>query len=148
VQFKGIRNKAEYARRETRRFIERHGLTAFRMNPHFPVNTLQNMRGAVAAERAGTLAPYVECVFRAMWEQELKMDDPAVIEGSLAAAGLDARAILAALADDDIKRKLAADTEASVERGNFGSPTFFVGDEMYFGKDRLDDVERAILAAT
>ena len=144
VQFKGIKNKAEYARLETARFIKRHGLTAFKPNPHFPVNTIQIMRGAVLAERDGFFEPYVEAVFRAMWEEGRKMDDPQVIKATLTNAGIDADAVLEGISEQSIKDKLVADTAASVDRGNFGSPTFFVDDEMYFGKDRLDDVERAI----
>jgi 2-hydroxychromene-2-carboxylate isomerase len=144
VQFKCIKNKAEYARLETARFIKRHGLTAFRPNPHFPVNTIQIMRGAVLADRDGFFEHYVEAVFRAMWEEGRKMDDPDVIKATLTDAGIDADLVLEGIQEQSIKDKLLADTAASVDRGNFGSPTFFVNDEMYFGKDRLDDVERAI----
>ena len=144
VQFKGIRNKAEYARLETARFIKRHAIAAFRPNPHFPVNTMQIMRGAVLAERDGFFEPYVACIFRAMWEEEKKMDDVDVIKTTLTDAGLDADRVMAGIQEQAVKDRLMANTAASVNRGNFGSPTFFVGDEMYFGKDRLDDVERAI----
>ncbi|HRD75400.1 MAG TPA: 2-hydroxychromene-2-carboxylate isomerase [Hyphomicrobiaceae bacterium] len=144
VQFKGIRNKAEYARLETARFIKRHGIAAFRPNPHFPVNTVQIMRGAVLAGRDGFFDLYVETAFRAMWEEGRKMDDPQVIKATLIDAGIDGDRVLEGIQEQSIKDKLLADTEASVERGNFGSPTFFVDGEMYFGKDRLDDVERVI----
>lgn len=144
VQFKGIKNKAEYARLETARFIKRHGITAFRHNPHFPVNTVQIMRGAVLAERDGFFDHYVETVFRAMWEDGRKMDDPQAIKATLMDAGIDGDRVLEGIQEQSIKDKLLADTAASVERGNFGSPTFFVDDEMYFGKDRLDEVERVI----
>ena len=83
VQFKGVKNKQEYQRLEILRFIKKHGLTAFKMNPHFPVNTVQIMRGAVAAEMDGQLATYVDAVFRHMWEDEKKMDDPEVIRAYL-----------------------------------------------------------------
>lgn len=144
VQFKGIRNKAEYARLETARFVKRHDLGAFRPNPHFPVNTVQIMRGAIVAERDGFFMLYVETVFRAMWEDARKMDEPDVIQSTLDAAGIDGARVLAAIQEQPVKDRLLANTQASVDRGNFGSPTFFVGDEMYFGKDRLDDVERVI----
>lgn len=140
----GIRNKGDYGRTEMLRFITRHSLTRFQMNPHFPVNTVAIMRGALVAERDGFLADYIEAVFVAMWEQSLKMDDPAVIMDVLKAAGLDADAIAAGIQDPEIKQKLIDNTAASVERGNFGSPTFFVGNEMFFGKDRLRDVEEMI----
>lgn len=144
--FKDIRNKLSYERREMERFIRRHKLTAFRMNPHFPVNTLLVMRAAVAAEREGVLKPYAETVFRAMWEDGKKMDDPAIVVSTLKEGGLDAERLIARANDQDVKDKLLADTQASVERGTFGAPTFFVGDEIFFGKDRLRDVEEEIAA--
>lgn len=145
VQFKGIKNKQEYQRRESARFIAKHNI-AFKMNPHFPVNTVQIMRGAVAAEMDGKLAPYVEAVFHHMWEEPKKMDEADVISAALTSSGIDAARILARIQDQDIKDQLLKNTEASVARGNFGSPTFFVGDEMFFGKDRLRDVEEEIIA--
>ena len=147
VQFKGIKNKLEYQRLEFTRFIRTHGLARFKMNPHFPVNTVEVMRGAVAAEIDGQLARYVDAVFRNMWEEGLKMDDPAVITAALTQSGLDGARTLARIQDQDVKDKLLANTEASVARGTFGAPTFFVGDEMFFGKDRLREVEEEIEAA-
>ena len=147
IASKDIANKRAYNQLEFERFIARHGLTEFTMNPHFPVNTVQIMRGAVVAVHDGTLAPYVEAVFHNMWEDPRKMDDAGVITAALDAAGLDGAHILAAIGDQAIKDELRANTEASVARGNFGCPTFFVGDAMYFGKDRLRDVEEAISAA-
>ena len=147
VQFKGIKNKNEYASLETERFVLRHTLSRFRRNPYFPVNTMQIMRGAVAAERDGFLGRYVDAVFSHMWEEPKKMDEPDIIRQALDQSGLDGGAILAAIQDQGVKDRLMANTEASVARGNFGSPTFFVGTEMFFGKDRLREVEEAILAA-
>jgi 2-hydroxychromene-2-carboxylate isomerase len=143
----GIRNKMEYERLEMARFIRRHGIP-FAMNPHFPVNTLMLMRGAVAARELGVLARYVDVVFDAMWAQPLKMDDPAVVEAALAAADLPAHEIVALVQSQPIKDRLLQDTTASVERGTFGAPTFFVGDEIYFGKDRLGEVEEALAGAS
>jgi 2-hydroxychromene-2-carboxylate isomerase len=147
VQFKGVKNKQEYQRLEIVRFIRKHGLTAFKMNPHFPVNTVQIMRGAVAAEMDGQLARYVDAVFRHMWEEGKKMDDPEVIRAALDSSGIDGARVLARIQDQDVKDKLLQNTEASVARGTFGAPTFFVGDEIFFGKDRLRDVEDEIVAA-
>lgn len=138
-----IAAKRDYDFLEMRRFMARHGITAFQMNPNFPVNTLLAMRGAVAAESLGCGPAYVEAVFAAMWEQGLKMDDPEVWAGALAAAGLDAAALGAAAQDPDIKARLAANTESAVARGVFGIPSFFLGGELYFGKDRLRDVVEA-----
>src|SRR5262249_25061752 len=119
----------------------RHGLSAFRMNPHFPVNTLMIMRGFIAARGMGVGDAYRAAVEAAMWEAGEKMDDPEVVARVLSAAGLDARAILEATQDPDVKAGLVAHPEAAVERGVFGIPTFFVGGEMFFGKDRLGQVE-------
>lgn len=148
MAFAGIRNKPEYERLEMMRFIERHGLTqAFAMNPHFPVNTLAIMRGAVAAQHLDVFKPYVNAIYAAMWQGAQKMDDPETIGRVLTAADLPADALMAKAQDSEIKQELVDNTTASVERGNFGSPTFFVKERMWFGKDRLRDVEEAILAA-
>jgi 2-hydroxychromene-2-carboxylate isomerase len=144
VQFKDVKNKLAYQRLEFQRFIDKHGLKQFRWNPHFPVNTVQIMRGAIVAQMDGTLMPYVDAVFHHMWEAPKKMDDPAVIRAALEESGIDAARILARVQDQDVKDALLRNTEASVARGSFGAPTFFVGDEMYFGKDRLREVEEAI----
>ena len=142
--FAGIPAKLAYERREMQRFVARHGLSAFQRNPFFPVNTLQVMRGAVAAGMEGKLAEYAEAVFHHMWEAPKKMDEAAVIEAALNESGLDGAHWMARMQDPAVKAALIANTEASVARGCFGSPTFFAGDEMYFGKDRLVDLEQAI----
>ena len=143
--FAGIRNKPEYERLEMRRFIERHDLHGFRMNSHFPVNTLQLMRGAVAAQQAGLFKPYIEAMYVCMWERSLKMDDPAVIRAELAAAGLPADELLVSSQTDAVKAGLVANTEAAVHAGVFGSPSFLIGRELFFGKDRLRDVEEEVV---
>ena len=142
--FAGIRNKPEYERLETERFIRRHRIEGFSRNPFFPVNTLQMMRGAAAAEIDGGLMRYVNAMFHHMWEAPKKMDEPDVLRDALTASGLDAEAVIARMRDPDVKTRLIGNTEMSVARGAFGSPTFFVGDAIYFGKDRLRDVEEAI----
>lgn len=142
--FAGIRNKPEYERLETERFVRRHRIEGFARNPFFPVNTLLVMRGAAAAEIGGGLERYVGAVFHHMWEAPKKMDEPGVIRDALAASGLDAERIMARARDAAVKARLTANTERSVDRGTFGSPTFFVGDAIYFGKDRLRDVEEAV----
>lgn len=139
--FAGIRNKPEYERLELQRFIARHGITAFRSNPHFPVNTLQLMRGAIAAQAAGVFERYVDEIYACMWERELKMDDPAVLRAALVDAGLPVDKLLELIPTDAIRSRLVANTEAAVAAGAFGSPTFVVGKEIFFGKDRLRDVE-------
>jgi 2-hydroxychromene-2-carboxylate isomerase len=139
--FGAVKGKLAYEQLETQRFVKAHGLTAYRFNPHFPVNTLLIMRGLVAARRLGVGDAYVDAVLRAMWEDGRKMDDPEVVAEVLTAASLDARAILDATQDPEVKAELMANTEAAAARGAFGIPTFFVGEEMFFGKERLGQVE-------
>ncbi|MEX2208658.1 MAG: 2-hydroxychromene-2-carboxylate isomerase [Myxococcota bacterium] len=146
VSLRDVKNKGEYTELETRRFVARHGITRYARNPYFPVNTLQIMRGAVAAQRLGCFERYVDEVYRHMWAEPKKMDDPAVIASALRASGLPADELLALASDASVKQELLANTERSVARGTFGSPTFFVGDEIFFGKDRLREVEEEIEA--
>jgi 2-hydroxychromene-2-carboxylate isomerase len=145
--FQGVKNKLEYQRLETQRFIRRHGITRFAMNPFFPVNTLMIMRGAVAAQMEGVLDRYVDAVFRHMWAEPKKMDDPAVARAALEESGLDGARLIAMTQEPAVKDRLLANTQKSVERGAFGSPTFFVGEEIFFGKDRLREVEEEILSS-
>jgi 2-hydroxychromene-2-carboxylate isomerase len=142
----GIRNKPEYQRLETARFIRRHGITRFTPNPFFPVNTLVLMRGAIAAQKIGIFERYVDEIYRHMWAEPKKLDDPAVLRAALIESELDAERLFAMVLQQDVKDELLANTQRSVERGAFGSPTFFVGNDIYFGKDRLRDVEEAIAA--
>jgi 2-hydroxychromene-2-carboxylate isomerase len=142
----GIKNKPEYQRLEMSRFLAAHKITKFQMNPFFPVNTLAIMRGAVAARHLGVFEKYVDEVYRYMWAEGRNMGDPAVIAASLEESGLPVQALLEASASAEVKAELIANTEGSVARGNFGSPSFFVDDDFYFGKDRLRDVEEAFLA--
>ena len=139
--FAGIKGKLAYEQLETERFIARHGLTAYRFNPHFPVNTLLLMRGLVAARHRGEQAAYVETGLRAMWEDGRKMDDPATFVAVFDAAGLDGAALLAATQDAGIKAELMTLTEAAAARGAFGIPTIWVDGAMYFGKERLGQIE-------
>jgi 2-hydroxychromene-2-carboxylate isomerase len=143
--FQSVKNKLEYQRIETQRFIRRHGITRYTMNPFFPVNTLLIMRGAVAAQMEGVFDRYVDAVFRHMWAEPKKMDDPPVARAALDESGLDGARLIAMTQEPAVKDRLLANTQRSVERGAFGSPTFFVGDELFFGKDRLRDVEEEIL---
>jgi 2-hydroxychromene-2-carboxylate isomerase len=143
VAFADIKNKQEYNRLETRRFIEKHKLTAYQRNP---INSLQIMRGAVAAKADGYFAEYVAAVYHHMWENPKKMDEPDVIQAALSASALDGERTMSRIQDQTVKDTLLRNTAASVGRGAFGIPTFFVGNEIYFGKDRLRDVEEAIMA--
>ena len=144
--YAGVRNKLPYERLETERFIKKHGIKNYQFNSFFPVNTLALMRGAVAAQRLGVFERYVGEMFRHMWEQPKDMDDPAVIGAALQESGFDAAKLMALAQDQSVKDELAANTSRSVERGAFGAPTFFVDDEIFFGKNTLRDVEEAIVA--
>lgn len=141
----GILNKPQYEMLETQRFLERHAITRYRFNPHFPVNTLGLMRGAVAAQSLGVFERYVDEVYRFMWADPRKMDDPEILRASLLEAGLDADALVTRAGTAEIKQRLIENTAAAVERGAFGSPTFFVDGDIYFGKDRLRDVEERLV---
>lgn len=143
--FRDVPSKRAFMELETRRFVARHGIADFRHNPHFPVNTLATMRGAVAARHEGCFERYVEVVFRAMWSEPKKMDEPEVIRSVLEENGLDAPRLFERAQAPEVKQELMRGTEASVARGTFGSPTFFVGGEMFFGKDQLRDVEEEVL---
>ncbi len=146
IAFKDVKGKTDYFRVEIDRFVRRHKLDRFRWNPHFPVNTLAAMRGAVAAGMDGVLAPYADALFRATWEDGKPMADPEAIRAVLAEAGLDADRLMARTQDPEVKAKLAENTSALVDRGGFGLPTFFAGDEMFFGKESLTYLEEAARA--
>jgi 2-hydroxychromene-2-carboxylate isomerase len=139
VSLQGIRNKPKYQRIETERFTRAHGISPQVPNPHFPVNTLKMMRGAVFARATDYYDKYIDAMYGAMWEQALKMDEDEVIAEALDAAGLPTQEIFTGMADPAVKQRLIESTEASVNRGTFGSPTLYVGDEIYFGKDKLRD---------
>ena len=143
----GIKNRLEYEQLEVRRFIRRHGITQFTWNPFFPVNTLLAMRGAIAAQLDGVFDRYAEAVFKAMWADQKNMSDADVVVAALQQAGLDGPRLIARTQEPEVKERLMKNTEASVARGTFGSPTFFVGDEIFFGKDKLHDVEEEIALA-
>lgn len=137
VAFAEIPAKTAYIRSEMMRFVKRHGIAAFQMNPHFPVNTLMLMRGAVAAERLGVADAYIEAMMRGMWEQGLKLDDPAALGAAITAAGLPAQELFALAQDQSVKDELSANTQVAADKGAFGIPSFLLGDELYFGKDGL-----------
>jgi len=145
VSLKGIRNKPEYQRLETERFLRQYDVPAYVPNPHFPVNTLTIMRGAIVAEREGFFERYVDEVYQHMWAKQKKMDDPNVIAEAFAESGLPVKTLLEGVQNPAVKQQLIANTEAAVERGVFGSPSFFVQDELYFGKDKLRDVEEGVV---
>ena len=146
VAFAPVKGKVEYEMLEIRRFVTRNRIEKFRMNPHFPVNTLLLMRAFVAAREAGAGPAFLEMGLRGMWEDGLKLDDPEVLERAIGTVGLDGAWLLQAARSDPVKQKLADNTAKAVERGVFGLPTFFVGKEMFWGKERLGQVEEAVQA--
>src|SRR3974390_23664 len=140
----GIKNKREFHARETERFVKRFQVNAYVWNPFFPVNTLNLMRAAIAAQLEGVFEKYVDAAFHHMWVEPKKMDDPEIALRALTASGLGAARLFARAQEPEVKAKLIENTQSAVERGAFGSPTFFVGKEMFFGKEQLRDVEEMI----
>jgi 2-hydroxychromene-2-carboxylate isomerase len=133
----GVKNKPEFMKLETERFIKRFNVEPYVWNPFFPVNTLNLMRAAIAAQFEGVFEKYVEAAFHHMWREPKRMDDPEVAAKALISSGLDAAKLLARAQEADVKAKLIENTQSAVDRGAFGSPTFFVGKEIFFGKEQL-----------
>ncbi|WP_407167760.1 2-hydroxychromene-2-carboxylate isomerase [Bradyrhizobium sp. ORS 111] len=140
----GVKNKPEFQKVETERFLKRFNVKPYTWNPFFPVNTLNLMRAAVAAQLEGVYDKYIEAAFHHMWVEPKKMDDLDVAGKAIASSGLDAAKLFARAQDADVKAKLIANTQSAVEHGAFGSPTFFVGNEMFFGKEQLREVEEMV----
>ena len=137
--------KGRYMATDLLRHARRYGVP-FAFNPHFPVNTLALMRGAIGyqMQRPEDFARYLEALFNALWVDQRNLADDAVLGPILEAAGLDVQQYQAMISDDQVKGALKASTEEAVQRGVFGAPTFFVGDEMYFGQDRLEFVTETL----
>jgi len=140
----GVKNKREFHALETERFVKRFAVKPYSWNPFFPVNTLNLMRAAIAAQAEGVFEKYVDAAFHHMWSEPKKMDDPDVAIKAFTASGLDAAKLFARAQESEIKAKLIENTQSAVERGAFGSPTFFVGKEMFFGKEQLREVEELV----
>jgi 2-hydroxychromene-2-carboxylate isomerase len=125
------------------RFAKRYGVV-LNFNPHFPINTLNLMRGAIAAEQMGCAATYVDCIYDGVWVAGENLGEPEQVQACLEHSGLDAQALMAASQQPEVKQALIDGTEAAVARGVFGAPTLFIGEEMFFGQDRLDFVEERL----
>ena len=143
---RGIKNKPEYNALETQRFLRRNNITKFKLNPFFPVNTLTLMRSAIAAQFEGMFESYFRAAYHHMWIEPKKMDDPQIFREAFISSGVEIDRLIARAQQDDVKKKLIENTSDAVARGSFGSPTFFVGKEIFFGKDSLRDVEEEIVA--
>lgn len=136
--------KAKWMWQDLNRFAARFGVP-FKLNSHFPVNTVPHMRGALVALRDGYLQQYSDIMFKAIWIDDVNTADTAEFARVLNEGKLDAAKIMAEMQEPAIKQELFDRTAEAVERGAFGMPTFFIGDEMHYGKDRLDFVEEALL---
>ena len=146
MAFAGVKGKLDYEMLEIRRYCARHGLDKFSFNPNFPMNTLVLQRGLIAADLLGCKEPYMDAVLAAMWEEGKNMNDADVVAGVLEEAGMDAKGLLEKTGDAEVKQKLIDNTSAALERGVFGLPSFFVGDDLYFGKERLAQLDEALAA--
>lgn len=146
-RFGDVKGRLEYEQREMGRFMAKHAITNFAFNQNFPQNSLNMMRAAMVAEEMGELQKYTAACFRGMWEENLKMDDAEVFAHRMNDDGLPGTELLGKAAEQETKAKLVERTNHAVERGVFGLPSFFVGEELYFGKDRIGDVELEILRA-
>lgn len=137
--------KGQYMQDDLQRFARRYGVP-FRHNPHFPINTLTLMRGALGLQmrEPQRMVPYVDAVYRAIWVDGKNMNDPATVAAVLQQAGFDPDKLLALAQDPAVKDELKVVTQEAVARGAFGAPTFFVGDQMFWGQDRLDFVKEAL----
>jgi len=142
--FGNVPNKMKYMQLEIQRFIKDHNLTEFKFNSAFPVNTLLAMRGAIAAQQAGVHDAYYPAVFKAIWEEDKNISLPEVLAEVLDGVGLEGTALVTATQTPEVKQALMEATQACVDRGTFGLPTFFLGDDIYFGKDRVWQIERAV----
>lgn len=139
--------KGRYLQADLERFAQRYGVP-FRHNPHFPINTLMLMRGALGLQMRAPerMQAYVDAILRAIWEDGRNMNDPATVASVLQQAGFDPEQLLALASDPQVKEQLKTVTQQAVERGVFGAPTFFVDGALYWGQDRLDFVKEALQA--
>ena len=142
--FKTVPAKGKYDDLDTARFVKKHNI-AFNFNSNFPINTLNLMRGAIFAQENGIFDKYVEVIFKSMWVDNKKMDDLEVIQTVLLENGLPVKAIFEGTQDEKIKDKLIKNTSEAVEKGVFGAPSMLVNNELFFGKETLQDVEELLV---
>ena len=144
VAFADITNKNNYQFIEIERFIKQHKLVKYKFNSHFPQNTVQVQRGALAAQELGIFDQYIEVMLRAMWEEDKNLSDLDVLQDTLINNKLDAESIIKIVTSQECKDKLIKNTSKAVDRGAFGVPTFFIDDQIFFGKDHLHQLEEYI----
>ena len=145
--FKTVPAKGKYDDLDTARFVKKHNI-AFNFNSNFPINTLNLMRGAIYAQENEIFDKYVEVVFTSMWVDNKKMDDLEVIQSVLLDNGLPVKEIFEGTQDQEIKDKLIKNTSEAVEKGVFGAPSLLVNNELFFGKETLQDVEELLIKET
>ena len=139
-----VKGKVEYSMLEMRRFIAKHGLAKYKLHPQFPFNSITLQRMLYAADQDGRGVQFVEAMLPAIWEEGVDVLDPASLSAAVTAAGFDAKDLFARSQTDEVKQGLIKNTESAVERGAFGIPTMYVGKEMFFGKERLDQIEEEL----
>jgi len=144
VAYADIKNKNDYQMIEIARFIKQHKLIKYKFNSSFPMNTVQVQRGALAAQELGVFDEYLEIMLKAMWEEDKNLSDLDVLQSTMNENNLDAEAIIKIVTSQECKDKLIANTSDAVNRGAFGVPTFFLNDEIFFGKDHLYQLEEYI----
>ena len=149
IRNKDVKGKVEYDMLEMRRFIEKHGLSKYRLHPKFPFNSITLQRMLLAADHDGRGVQFVEAMLPAIWEEGVDITDPEALGKAVSAAGFDAKDLFARSQSDEVKEGLVASTDHAVERGAFGIPTMFVGPkggetEMFFGKERLGQIEEEL----
>lgn len=142
----GVKGKNAYAMLEMDRFVARHHLGKFTMNPHFPFNSIQLQRLLMAAKELGREIEFIDFLLPHVWEQGANMTDPETVAALLEQSPFDAAALMERIQSPELKQQLVDNTDHAVERGAFGLPTFFVGNDMFFGKERLDQIEEALAA--
>ncbi len=141
-----VENKLKYEQLEFDRFIKKHEITEFNFNPFFQLRTVFLMRAAIVMQQQGRLRDFADAGMKMAWEDKVNVSDPEIAANALTQAGFDGAGLLEASKEEAIKAQLFANTDGAIKRGAFGMPTFFVGDEMFFGKDRLREVEEEIVA--
>ena len=147
IAFGEIPNKIKYEFETAfNRFMQEHNIDDFKMNEHFPLNTLLLQRGAIAAQKNGFFDHYIEIIMRGMWEESLKLDDQDIFHAFLEKNDCHASLLIQEVSNDEIKSELINNTNQAVERGAFGVPTFFINDEMFFGKESLREIKDLALS--
>ena len=140
--------KGRYMFKDLDRFAKRYGVP-LKFNPHFPINTLTLMRAVTGIQlhQPERFQAFVDCLFKALWVEGRPLDEPATVAAVLSEQGFDPNEVLALTNDETVKAALKDNTETAIKRGVFGAPSMFIGNQMFFGQDRLDFVEETLRQA-